>query len=228
MREDPAAPPPPAMTPPPPIEVGVTEVGLVGAHQPRAMSKMEEVGARSSGGLRRSPRLIRKKELSACASEQDLILMLKKESRALEALYRERVARDGRLDFYMAGRQAAERYLSRMVAAEVDDRKAVAGGGKDRKAAEPAGDGNKRRKKVVKSTVPQELIDWYILNQHSNPFICEELELGKHSQMFREHYAERKATWNKHREYEQAIIKQFRTKGYAEDYTEVTDSEDDN
>jgi hypothetical protein len=186
-----------------------------------AMSKMEEVGSHSRamacGGrhLRRSPRLIRMKDLSACASEQDLILKLKKEAKALKALQRERLARDGLLDSYMEGRQqAAERYLGRMAAAADAPQPAAAG---------------KKRKKVVKSTVPQELMDWYILHQHSNPFkgICDDLELGKHSKRFRQLYAERVAIWNKDLEYQQALIKQFRTKGYAYDYTEVTDTSDD-
>jgi hypothetical protein len=88
--------------------------------------------------------------------------------------------------------------------------------------------GKKRRKRVVvkKSTVvPQELMDWYVLHQHGDPFkgICDGLELGKRSERFRQLYAERVAIWSKDLECQQALIKQFRTKGYAYDYTEVTD-----
>lgn len=48
-----------------------------------------------------------------------------------------------------------------------------------------------------------------------------EEELPKLSQEVREFYAKRKATTDKILEYEEALIKQFRKKGYAEDYMEV-------
>jgi hypothetical protein len=95
-------------------------------------------------------------------------------------------------------------------------------------SAAVAAAGKKKRKKVVKRLVPPELVDCYVLIQHGNPFkgICDGLELGKRSNKFQEFYVERVAIWNKDLEYQQAIIKQFRTKGYAYDHSEVTD--DDN
>jgi hypothetical protein len=76
--------------------------------------------------------------------------------------------------------------------------------------------GKKRRKRVVvkKSTVvPQELMDWYVLHQHGDPFkgICDGLELGKRSERFRQLYAERVAIWSKDLECQQALIKQRST-----------------
>jgi len=50
--------------------------------------------------------------------------------------------------------------------------------------------------------------------------------LRKRDQSFREIFAERRALAEKKFEYFQAIIKQFRQKGYAEDYSE-TETEDD-
>ncbi|KAF8706392.1 hypothetical protein HU200_030657 [Digitaria exilis] len=45
--------------------------------------------------------------------------------------------------------------------------------------------------------------------------------LRKRDQSFRESYAESRAIQEKLFEYRQTIIKQFRQKGYAEDYAEV-------
>ncbi|CAO2145410.1 unnamed protein product [Urochloa humidicola] len=144
---------------------------------------------------RRSPRLIRKEELRTCASEQDLILKLKEEERALWALQKKRLLREGHHP--------------------VDTE------------AQPAG--NTKRKKVLKIRVPLERIEYMILNRHRrNPYqdICDDLQVGKRSQRFREIYAERMAIANKYFEYQDALIKQFRTKGYADDYAEVTDDDD--
>ncbi|CAN6357437.1 unnamed protein product [Urochloa humidicola] len=132
--------------------------------------------------VRRSPWLMRMKELSTCASEQDLILMLKREIKALEDC-------------------------------------------KVQPAA--AGIGNKR-KKVVKRKVRQGLIDCIVLNPHNPWNGYPEEKLGKCPQKFREFYAKEKARIDKVLEYEQALIKQFRTKGYADDYTEVSDNDDEN
>ncbi|CAO2145411.1 unnamed protein product [Urochloa humidicola] len=55
-----------------------------------------------------------------------------------------------------------------------------------------------------------------------------EEELGKCPEKFREFYAKEKALADKVLEYEDALIKQFRTKGFAEDYTEVSDNDDEN
>ncbi|CAL4911880.1 unnamed protein product [Urochloa decumbens] len=151
--------------------------------------------------LRRSARLIRIKELSACASEPDLILMLKREINAHVHHRREERALEDRV----AGKKV------RPVEEEAD----------------PAGTG-KKRKKVVKRKVPQGLIDTMILNPHNPWNGYREEELGKCPKKFREFYAKEKALADKVLEYEHALIKQFRTKGYAEDYTVVTDNDDEN
>ncbi|CAO2145409.1 unnamed protein product [Urochloa humidicola] len=164
---------------------------------------------------RRSPRLMRKEELSACASEQDLILKLKKEAKALRELQKEGWAREGLLDEYMAGlQQAAAKYPMKMRRRTVTH--------------QPAG--KTKRKKVIKARVPHEHMEYIILNNRRSPYegICDDLQVGKCSQWFREKYAEHMAIANKHFEYMDALIKQFRTKGYAEDYAEVTDDDEEN
>ncbi|CAL4897126.1 unnamed protein product [Urochloa decumbens] len=162
---------------------------------------------------RKSSRLMRKEELSTCASEQDLILMLKREERALRDL--QRLSREACL---------AE---SSMQAASQSP--VIAGMKRSRTVTQPAG--KTKRKKVIKTKVPLERIEYMILNRHCrNPHqgICDDLEVGKRSRRFRENYAQRMAIANKYFEYQDALIKQFRDKGYADDYTEITDNEDDN
>ena len=106
----------------------------------------------------------------------------------------------------------------------------LAGAAKNRKAAEevqPAG-ARKKRKKVVKTIVPPALVEYMILNPHNPLAGFREERLGKSPEWFRDFYDEQKALADKMREYQQILIKQYRTKGYAEDYTEVevTDDED--
>ncbi|CAL4995845.1 unnamed protein product [Urochloa decumbens] len=158
--------------------------------------------AGSDRELRRSRRLMRKEELSACASEQDLILMLKREMKALMARRREEWALEDRV----AGKK-------------------VQSVGEE---AEPAARAAKKRKTVVKRKVPHRLIDYIILNPHNPWNGYPEEKLGKCPQKFREFYAKEKARADKLLEYQQALIKQFRTKGYAEDYTEVSDNDEEN
>ncbi|CAO2140664.1 unnamed protein product [Urochloa humidicola] len=148
---------------------------------------------------RRSPRLMRMKELSACASEQDLILQLKREMKALRDREREEWALQDR----MAGKKVHPA----------------------KEEAEPA---NKRKKKVVKREVPKESIEYMILNPHNPWNGYPEEKLGKSSQKFREFYVKEKARADKFLEYQKALIKQFRDKGYADDYTEFTDDEGEN
>ncbi|CAL4911876.1 unnamed protein product [Urochloa decumbens] len=188
---------------------------------------MREVGARSramAAPRRRSLRLMRKEELSACASEQDLILMLKREERALRDL--QRLAR---LAESMAGWQAADTKYHRPEAAEEPRPPVLAGMKRRRTVTQPAE--KTKRKKVIKTRVPLERIEYMILNRHRrNPHqgICDDLQVGKRSRRFRENYARRMAIANKYFEYQDALIKQFRDKGYADDYTEVTDNEEGN
>ncbi|CAN6373901.1 unnamed protein product [Urochloa humidicola] len=160
-----------------------------------AMREEGEVAARSRA---RSPRLMRINELSACASEQDLILQLKREMKALRDRKREEWALDDR----MAGKKV----------------------GPAKEKAEPAN----KRKKVVKRKVPKESIEYMILNPHNPWNGYPEQKLRKSPQKFREFYAKEKARADKFLEYQKALIKQFRDKGYADDYTEVTDDDDEN
>ncbi|CAN6344249.1 unnamed protein product [Urochloa humidicola] len=144
--------------------------------------------------------------------------------KALRELWKQRLAREGLLDAYMAGWEAAaKRYpkASEETHAGTKRRHTVV----EEETHQPAG----KTKKVVKSRVPEEFIEYLILNRRK-PFqgICEETEVGKRSQGFRESYAKQVAVTNKRLEYEGVLIKQFRTKGYADDYEEVTDNDEEN
>ncbi|CAL4904490.1 unnamed protein product [Urochloa decumbens] len=179
-----------------------------------AMGEEGESRAMACGGrpCRRSPRLKRKEELSACSTEQDLILKLKREERALRHL--QRLSREARLAESM---QAASQSP------------VIAGMKRSRTVTQTAG--KTKRKKVIKTRVPLERIEYMILSRHRrNPHqgICDDLEVGKRSRRFRENYAQRMAIANKYFEYQDALIKQFRDKGYADDYAEVTDNEEGN
>ncbi|KAJ1267489.1 hypothetical protein BS78_07G060500 [Paspalum vaginatum] len=90
---------------------------------------------------------------------------------------------------------------------------------------EPVGSGKKR--KVVKTEVQQEFIDHMILNPHRPSDGFREENLGKCNQKWRNLYFRQKELADTVLEYQQALIKQYRTKGYAVDCTEVTDDEDD-
>ncbi|CAL5019281.1 unnamed protein product [Urochloa decumbens] len=152
--------------------------------------------------IRRSPRLMRMKELSACTSEQDLILMLKREMKALMDRRREEWALEDRVP----GKKVQSVGVEAM----------------------PAARAGKKRGKVVKRKVPQGLIDYIILNPHNPWNGYPEEKLGKSPQKFREFYAKEKARADKLLEDQQTLIKQFRTKGYAEDYMEVSDNDEEN
>ncbi|CAL4911709.1 unnamed protein product [Urochloa decumbens] len=88
--------------------------------------------------------------------------------------------------------------------------------------------GKKRKKKVIKRTVPMTLIEHMILNPHNPLRGFREERLAIYSPEVREFYFNGKALADKIREYQRALIKQFRKKGYADDYSEVevTDNED--
>ncbi|CAL4904491.1 unnamed protein product [Urochloa decumbens] len=141
--------------------------------------------------------------LKSMEPEEFQILNLKKEMKALMDRRREERALEDR----MAGEEAQP---------------AVAE--KDRAAAEAEAPRKKRKTVVIKSMVPQGVIDYMT----ANPNISFRREkLPNRPQKFREWYAKRKAISDKYLEYDLALIKQYVTKGYAEDYTEATDDEDE-
>ncbi|CAN6201923.1 unnamed protein product [Urochloa humidicola] len=86
-----------------------------------------------------------------------------------------------------------------------------------------------KKRKIMKQRVPRELIDYLMMARTCEPVddIPEE-SLAEHSQEFREWHATEKAIDDKVAQYEQALINQFLTKGYAETLAEVTDDEEDN
>ncbi|CAN6237683.1 unnamed protein product [Urochloa humidicola] len=204
----------------PPLTEAWIGVAALGAP---TMREEGEVGAQSLAPRRRSPRLIRKEELSACASEQDLILKLKAEMRDLRKLRRERLAREGLLGEYMLAWLEDARKNPTLSEKKMAGRKRLLTPEEMQQALET------KRKKVVETRVPEKQIEYMILNR-TKPFegICEETEVGKRSRRFRELYAEQMAVGNKLLEYERALIEQFRTKGYAYDYEEVTDDDEEN
>ncbi|CAL4989995.1 unnamed protein product [Urochloa decumbens] len=83
--------------------------------------------------------------------------------------------------------------------------------------------GMKRRKKVVKDRLPQGFVDYMVVTPYKPFGDIPQRRLAKRSQEFREWYATEKAKADKMLEYQQALIKQFVVKGYAEDEIEVTD-----
>lgn len=95
-------------------------------------------------------------------------------------------------------------------------------------AEEPLPSAGKKRKKVITTPVTKELIEFMIAKPHKPLDGFPEEKLATFSQEIREFYAKRKAIADKVLEYEQALIKQFEKRDYAEDYTEVevTDNED--
>ncbi|CAL5055584.1 unnamed protein product [Urochloa decumbens] len=141
--------------------------------------------------------------LKSMEPEESQILNLKKEMKALMDRRREEWALEDR--------------MARLVAQPT-----VAG--EDRAAAEAEAPKKERKTVVIKSMVPQGVIDYMI----TNPNISFRREtLPNRPQKFRERYAKRKAISYKNSEYDLALIKQYVTKGYAEDYTEATDDEDE-
>ncbi|CAL4989734.1 unnamed protein product [Urochloa decumbens] len=88
--------------------------------------------------------------------------------------------------------------------------------------------GKKRKKKVIKRMVPMTLIKHMILNPHNPHRGFREERLAMYSPEVREFYFNGKALAGKILEYQRALIKQFHKKGYADDYSEVevTDNED--
>ncbi|KAF8648843.1 hypothetical protein HU200_064544 [Digitaria exilis] len=164
----------------------------------------------SSSRRRRSQRLIKLKD--AGESEAYQMLKLKREWRALLDRDRDRIEAD-----------------RKALAARLEARSA--GGATPPPCDPPSGAGaapagKKKRKKLVTWKVSQERIDRMILNQRDPYTDRYPLErLGKRLRRLRQVEAERRLVDDKIFEYERAIIKQFRQKGYAEDYSE-TDEDD--
>ncbi|KAF8707145.1 hypothetical protein HU200_030386 [Digitaria exilis] len=168
-----------------------------------------ELGAHSLRSLRRCVRLATIKE--AATSEQSEILRLKREAKDLMKRTPEEEAEIRRLE------READALMNRTAAAEEEPQ------------PQPAA-GNKRRRTVIKKTlVPREAIEFMIcLHPHRPLEGFREEKLAIYTQEVREMYFRRKAIADNFLEYQRALIKQFRKKGYAEDYTEVevTDGED--
>ncbi|KAF8707008.1 hypothetical protein HU200_030535 [Digitaria exilis] len=172
--------------------------------------KLIAEGTMANGDLsrRRSQRL-----KDAGESEAYRMVKLKREWRALlEILQRDRIEAD-RKALAAAARSATPPPCDPPTGADA--------------GAVPAG--KKKRKKVVKWKVSQERIDHMILNQrdpYTDRYPWE--RLGKRLRRFRQLEAQRRLVDDKIFEYEQTLIKPFRQKGYAEDYSETDDDDEDN
>ena len=90
-------------------------------------------------------------------------------------------------------------------------------------AARPA----KKRKRVVNQRLPKALIDLMVAWPFRSVEDLTPVQLAKRSREFRRFYALTTFVDAKLRDYEQALIRQYNAEGYAEDESEVTDSEED-
>nr|CAB3463006.1 unnamed protein product [Digitaria exilis] len=142
---------------------------------------------------------------SAAASEQSVILRLKREAKVLMK------------------RTPAEEAKIRRIMREINHT------AEEEEPQPQQAAGNKRRKTVIKKTlVPRAAIEFMILHPHKPLEGFPEEKLAIYSQEFRESYFRRKAIADNMLEQQRALIRQFHKKGYAEDYkeVEVTDDED--
>ncbi|CAL4995674.1 unnamed protein product [Urochloa decumbens] len=94
-------------------------------------------------------------------------------------------------------------------------------------AEEPQLAAGNKRKKVIKTLVPREAIEYMILKPHKPLDGFPKEKLVMYSQELREFYAKRKAIADNLLEYERALMKQFRKKGYAVDYKEIEVTDND-
>ncbi|KAF8707146.1 hypothetical protein HU200_030387 [Digitaria exilis] len=179
-------------------------------------NERELVAARSLRSLRRLVRMATIKE--AAALEQSEILRLKREADALMKRTPEEEAEIQRLT--RKHKRESDAFMNRTTSTEEEPQ------------PQPAA-GNKRRKVIIKKTlVPRAAIEYMILNPHNPLRGFREEKLAIYSQELREElselYYKRKAIAENMLEQERALIRQFRKKGHAEDYTEVevTDDED--
>jgi microcompartment protein CcmL/EutN len=85
----------------------------------------------------------------------------------------------------------------------------------------------KKGKRVVKQRLPKALIDLMVARPFRSVEDLTPVQLAKRSHEFRQFYALTTFVDAKLRDYEQALIRQYNAKGYAEDESEVTDSEED-
>ena len=92
--------------------------------------------------------------------------------------------------------------------------------------AQPAGV-EKKRKKVVRKKLPQDVIDSIVAKPCKIVYELSDEDLADKSQQFREAYRRAMLVHEKVRSYEQALMEQYRATGSVEDEIEVTDDEDE-
>ncbi|KAM3245075.1 hypothetical protein ACQJBY_056417 [Aegilops geniculata] len=97
--------------------------------------------------------------------------------------------------------------------------------GKRPKEVLPAGAPEKRMK-VVRRRLPQSLVEHIVANPYLMAVVPADA-LARETNYYREFYAESRRMANRIAAYQQGIIDQYKSFGYAEDDTEVTDEDDD-
>ena len=85
----------------------------------------------------------------------------------------------------------------------------------------------KKRKRVLKRRLPKALIDHMVARPFRSVEDLTPAQLAKRTSGFRQYYPLTTFVDAKLRDYQQALIRQYNAVGYAEDETEVTDSEED-
>jgi hypothetical protein len=84
-----------------------------------------------------------------------------------------------------------------------------------------------RKRKVLKHRLPKALIDLMVARPYRSVEDLTPAQLAKCSSGFRQYYPLMTFIDAKLRDYEQALIRQYNAQGYAEDETEITDSEEE-
>jgi hypothetical protein len=193
-------------------------------------SKLGEVGSRSLVVTGKEPAMRGEGEVASpwrpmavnlkeAIQTAERILKLKREMKALMALRRP-YSSGG-----TAGKEEEEPQPATATAATATAREEE----EEVEEARPAGAEKEKARVVVKRRrVPQQLIDYMIENPHDPWNGYPQERLLKRSQNFRDYYAREKAFHDKVLEYEQALVKQYHDKGFAEDYIEVSDNGDNN
>ncbi|KAF7012125.1 hypothetical protein CFC21_090104 [Triticum aestivum] len=97
--------------------------------------------------------------------------------------------------------------------------------GKRPKEVLPAGAPEKRMK-VVRRRLPQSLVEHIVANPYQMPVVPADV-LARETNYYREFYAKSRQTADKIAAYQQGIIDQYKSFGYAEEDTEVTDEEEE-
>ncbi|CAO2187025.1 unnamed protein product [Urochloa humidicola] len=84
-----------------------------------------------------------------------------------------------------------------------------------------------KKKKIMKQRLPKEFLDFLVAKPYKPLGDLSQERLAELSPEFRKWYATEKAAADKFLEYQQALINQYLTDGYAEDEFEVSEDEEE-